>query len=249
MLTENHLKDVITQMATSWMNDYKFSNLPHSFLGTKPEDQSIFHPIVDQMILTPAGELSPAKVGGISSFFILLIGICCTLCIWKFPAYRNLLVEGVNTIWTGCYHCVTSNTYREKKENIKLKQNVQDKKQELLKNINDFNIIKGFESSLNQEQDQPVLVEQAEVHGVPRQHQAELHEVVVAQHQGPRHHRAEVYEAASNEERGRRQHQVETRVEPEVVVHGHPCGSSSHSGEGRPAHRHNHHRRGGDMSE
>ena len=31
VLTENHLKDVITQMATSWMNDYKFSNLQHSF--------------------------------------------------------------------------------------------------------------------------------------------------------------------------------------------------------------------------
>ena len=67
-------------------------------------------------------------------------------------------MAGTVTIWTGYYKCVTSNTYREKKENIKLKQNVQEKKEELLKNINDFNIIKGFESSLNQEQDQPVVV-------------------------------------------------------------------------------------------
>ena len=130
-----------------------------------------------------------------------------------------------------------------------MKQNVQDKKQELLKNINKFNIIKGFESSLNQEQDQPVLVEQAEFHGVPRQHQAELHEVVVAQHQGPRHHRAEVHEAASNEERGRRQQQVETHLKPEVDLRRNHPGSSSHSGEERPAHRQKNHKRDGEMSE
>ena len=122
VITENHPKDVITKKATSWMNDYEFNNLPHSFLGAQQEDQSIFHPMVDHMILTPAGELSPAKVGGISTFCIVLIGICCILCVWKFPAYRNFWVAGTVTIWTGCYKCVTSNTYREKKENIKLKQ-------------------------------------------------------------------------------------------------------------------------------
>lgn len=94
-----------------------------------------------------------------------------------------------------------------------------------------------------------MVVDQAEVHEIPRKHQAELHEVVVCQHQGPRHHRAEVHVAASNEEQGCRQQQVETHLKPEVDLRRNHRGSSSHSGEERPAHRQKHHRRGGEMSE
>ena len=148
-LTETHLQDQITHLASSWMGDFKFSNLPRSYLAPIQEKQSIFHPVVDTLILDDAGEISISKVGGVSGLVCFIIFCSCAICLWKIPTYRNWVWNVLTKMIQQCYRGCTSKTYREEKENIALKRDVTAKKEMLLKNIEDFNLIKKFEDSLN----------------------------------------------------------------------------------------------------
>ena len=148
ILTETHLKDQLTHLASSWLGDFSFSNLPRSFLSQEEEEQSIFHPIIDDLILDDAGGISVSKVGGVSGLIFFVIFFSCALCLWKIPSYRNYIYKILTRIVQQCYNSCTSKSYREKKENLALRKDVADKKQMLLKNIEDLNLIKKFKEGM-----------------------------------------------------------------------------------------------------
>ena len=121
-LTETHLQDQITHLASSWMGEFKFSNLPRSYLAPIQEKQSIFHPVVDTLILDDAGEISISKVGGVSGLVCFIIFCSCAICLWKIPTYRNWVWnvltkmiqrgKGKHCTKTRC-HCQERNAFEE----------------------------------------------------------------------------------------------------------------------------------------
>ena len=126
-------------------------------MSQEEEEQSIFHPIIDDLILDDAGGISVSKVGGISALVIFVIFFSCALCLWKIPCYRSYIYGSITGIVQQCYNSCTTKGYREKKENLALRKDVADKKQMLLKNVEDLNIIKKFEEGMTRGQSLPAL--------------------------------------------------------------------------------------------
>ena len=73
----------------NWGDDNKFSNLPVTYLKTFDEDESVLSPILDQLLLRPAGEVHIAKVAGLSGGTCLIIFICLVGACIKFPKMRE----------------------------------------------------------------------------------------------------------------------------------------------------------------
>ena len=60
-MSNYHIKSSKSQRL-NWGQDYEFSNLPITYLKEIDEDTSILGPILDELLLTPAGEVDVAKV-------------------------------------------------------------------------------------------------------------------------------------------------------------------------------------------
>ena len=74
-MTNYHIKSSKSQRLNRG-SDYEFSNLPITYLSDIEEDTSILHPILDELLLTPAGEIQGAKVAAISGGSFLILFLC-----------------------------------------------------------------------------------------------------------------------------------------------------------------------------
>ena len=83
-MTNYHIKASKSQRL-NWGSDYEFSNLPITYLNEIEEDTSILHPILDALLLTPAGEIHLAKVAALSGGSVLILLFCLVAAFIKFP--------------------------------------------------------------------------------------------------------------------------------------------------------------------
>jgi hypothetical protein len=72
-----------------WGKDYSFSNIPITYLREIDDDQSILSPILDQLLLTPAGNVDIAKVAAITGSTVLIILVCIMAACLKFERLRD----------------------------------------------------------------------------------------------------------------------------------------------------------------
>ena len=87
-LTDFHL-NAKRNKRLKWIKDYSFANLPSSYISMEEEDESVIAPLIDDLVLTAAGEPHIAKITALSSSFIGLILICCCVTCYKWDRYRN----------------------------------------------------------------------------------------------------------------------------------------------------------------
>ena len=61
----------------NWNPDYKFANIPSTYVEPFEEDEAVISPIIDNLILDEMGLLHVGKVSAISGGTVLLVCICC----------------------------------------------------------------------------------------------------------------------------------------------------------------------------
>ena len=90
-LTDFHIQASLNKRL-NFGNDYKFSNLPHSYFEEVEEDPSWVSPIIDDFLLDGTGSFHTGRVSGISvTLIIIIILICIGLC-YKYENYRSCLL-------------------------------------------------------------------------------------------------------------------------------------------------------------
>ena len=149
IMSEEHITGHSNMIQSSWLNEYSFDNLPKSILQEDDEDQSIIHPVVDALILSPAGQVSIQKVSLLTFGTVACFLICCAGCIYKSEKFRNCLWEFFRGCGSKLYTCVTSEKYRAMKENKLLKKGMEEQKAKIRENINDLNLLTSLEKSIS----------------------------------------------------------------------------------------------------
>ena len=95
--------------------DYQFSNLPVTYLNEiQDEDMSILHPILDELLLTLAGEPNLGKIVAISTGSVVIFLLCILAACIYFPRFREYA--------KAFFIKIIPNNYLRKKLNKKKKQ-------------------------------------------------------------------------------------------------------------------------------
>ena len=75
-MTNYHVRASKSQKL-DFTNDFKFTNIPVTYLiENQDEDLSILHPIIDKLLVTPAGEKNLGKIAALSSGTLVVFLIC-----------------------------------------------------------------------------------------------------------------------------------------------------------------------------
>ena len=100
----------------------------------------VIHPVVDTILLSKAGEISIAKVSILSGGTLLIFFLGCAACCCCCRGYRECACTVCTKIFSAAYHRCTSESYRLKKDNDKLRKNNKRKRRTLEKSIKEFEI-------------------------------------------------------------------------------------------------------------
>ena len=146
VLTKQALLSKSQTLASSWMQDFAFDNLPATHLEQDTPDQAIFHPLIDSIVLTPAGTYDSTNITLISGTTIFLIVLCCLGCCYKFQSYREGSWNLLQKMGTSIYHCFTTQRCRTIKENKALQKECDRKRNQIVKNLNDIEL---FQRTIN----------------------------------------------------------------------------------------------------
>lgn len=146
VLTKQGLISKSQTLASSWMNDFEFDNLPATHLEQSAPDQVVFHPIIDSIVLTPAGTYDSTNISVISGTTILLIALFCLGCCYKSQSYREGSWNFLQKMGTSIYHCFTTKRCRTIRENKALQKECDKKRKQIVKNLNDIEL---FQRTIN----------------------------------------------------------------------------------------------------
>ena len=146
VLTKQGLLSKSQTLASSWMQDFAFDNLPATHLEQDTPDQAIFHPIIDSIVLTPAGTYDSTNITLMSGTTIFLIAFCCLGCCYKFQSYREGSWNLLKKMGTSIYNCFTTQRCRTIKENRALQKECDRKREQIVKNLNDIEL---FQRTIN----------------------------------------------------------------------------------------------------
>lgn len=146
VLTKQGLISKSQTLASSWMNDFEFDNLPATHLEQSAPDQVVFHPIIDSIVLTPAGTYDSTNISVISGTTILLIALFCLGCCYKSQSYREGSWNFLQKMGTSIYHCFTTKRCRTIRENKALQKECDKKRNQIVKNLNDIEL---FQRTIN----------------------------------------------------------------------------------------------------
>ena len=132
----NHNK----KLSTTWLDQYTFGNIPSSFLPMETPQENILPEAIHQIIFTEAGNINVQGISLFTSGTVLFILCSCAACCYKCERYREFwkiwVKKGVNKIYT----CLTSEKFRIKKENVKMRKDIEIKKETIRKNLEDIKL-------------------------------------------------------------------------------------------------------------
>jgi hypothetical protein len=83
IISEKYTTAHVDLIASSWLNKYSFDNLPRSILEDDEDNKFVLHPILDSLIISPAGNISVEKVSLLTCGTLLFFLLCCTACLYK----------------------------------------------------------------------------------------------------------------------------------------------------------------------
>ena len=123
-LTDFHL-NARRNKRLDWTGEYSFANLPASYITVLGEDESVISPIINDLILTEAGEPHIMKISALSASFVGLILVCCFAACYKCDNYRMFFK-------TLCMKCIPSQArqkyfkkkFKRKKKNLEANLNM-----------------------------------------------------------------------------------------------------------------------------
>ena len=124
----------------NWLKDFKVPLSNEDFkidITTVP----VIHPVVDSILLSEAGELSVAKISILSGGSVLIIFLGCVACCCCCRGYRECACIACTKIFTAVYHICTSESYRLKRTNSKLRKSNRQKRKTLEKNIREHELV------------------------------------------------------------------------------------------------------------
>jgi hypothetical protein len=84
IISEKHTTGHVDLIASSWLQEYSFDNLPRSILEDDEDSQSVLHPILDALVINPAGNISVEKVSLLTCGTLIFFLLCCTGCLYKY---------------------------------------------------------------------------------------------------------------------------------------------------------------------
>merc|ERR1712074_67337 len=119
---KRHTAAHLDKIADNWLGDFNFDNLPKTVLDEIDQELSIYHPIIDNLILDEAGQVSVEKVSALTGGTMVIIFLFIAICLWKCPAIRGFLYDNSIKCGQGCYTCFTTKTIRLRRENKKIKK-------------------------------------------------------------------------------------------------------------------------------
>ena len=124
----------------NWLKEFE---VPLSNDNFKLEISTIpvIHPVVDTILLSEAGELSVAKVSILSGGTLLIFFLGCVACCCCCRGYRECACTACTKIFTAVYHICTSESYRLKRANNKLRKSNKQKRKTLEKNIREHELV------------------------------------------------------------------------------------------------------------
>ena len=97
--------------------------------------------MVDSILLSEAGELSVAKISILSGSSVLIIFLGCVACCCCCRDYQDCACIACTKIVTAVYHICTSESYRLKRTNSKLRKSNRQKRKTLEKNIREHELV------------------------------------------------------------------------------------------------------------
>ena len=148
VISEEHTIGHVNLVASSWLQEYTFDNLPRSILQEDDQSQSVLHPILDALIISPAGQVSVEKVSILTCGTLVFLLLCCPGCLYKHKKFRDCLWNSLTLIGSKIYTCVTTEKHRTEKENDILRKGLAEQKAKIRENINDLNLMTSLERSL-----------------------------------------------------------------------------------------------------
>jgi hypothetical protein len=90
-ISEQHTISHINMVSSTWMNDYDFDNLPRSILQQDEISPAVIHPIIDALVIDPAGNISIQKVSLLTAGTITFFFLCCACGLYKYKTFRECL--------------------------------------------------------------------------------------------------------------------------------------------------------------
>ena len=124
VLSEKHITAHVDLIASTWMDEYQFDNLPRSILQDDDTSQFILHPILDTLLISPAGNISIEKVSLLTAGTLVFFLLCCSACLYKYKGLRDCLYKTIRLMGTKIYECFTTKSHRTKKENKILRKDL-----------------------------------------------------------------------------------------------------------------------------
>ena len=91
-LTDFHL-NARRNKRLDWSGEYSFAILPASYITVEEENESVIAPLINDLVLTEAGEPHIAKISALSASFLGLVMICCFAACYKYDTYRNFFTS------------------------------------------------------------------------------------------------------------------------------------------------------------
>ena len=121
----NHSK----QLSNTWLDDYKFANIPMSYMPNEAPQHQFLHPVIHDIVYTQAGDVHVQNISIFTTGTIITIFLLCGFCCYKFENYRTCCKKWMITLLKKIYNCFTSQTFRTKRENTRMRQEIEVRKE------------------------------------------------------------------------------------------------------------------------
>ena len=130
------------KLSKTWLDQYTFGNLPASFLPLETPEENFLPNAIHKVVFTEAGSVNVQTVSLFTSGTILFLLCSCAACCFKCEGYRNCWKIWVKRVANRIYTCATTEGFRLKKENVKIKQEIETKKETIRQNLEDLRLYK-----------------------------------------------------------------------------------------------------------
>ena len=130
------------KLSKTWLDQYTFGNLPASFLPLETPDENFLPEVIHQVVFTEAGNVNVQTVSLFTSGTILFVLCSCAASCYRCKGYRTCWKIWVESVAKRIYNCATTEGFRLKKENIKIKKEIETKKENIRQNLEDLRLYK-----------------------------------------------------------------------------------------------------------
>ena len=121
ILRKQTLLSKIHAQETSWMRQYEFNNLPFTLLPQEEDTGSVLHPIISDLVFTPAGSFDVTNITLLSTGTFVLLAIIIFIICFKCDRLRSSSWQLLTGCWEKFFMCVTSRSFRAKRDNRRLR--------------------------------------------------------------------------------------------------------------------------------